>query len=98
MAASPLTVRMRPGTDRPGIGVLSNGPTANATRYDGIGGDALNATVAMPPAAERLASGVLAITIWACGTVSVGVPGTFNSGSSPDGKSCRASADFNWVD
>src|SRR5438093_5550344 len=93
----PFTVITRPGTESPVIGVDSNGPTANATRYEGIGGDVLNVTVAMPPCADRLASGVLASTIRSCGAVRVSVQGILNSGSSQQGNACRASVDSNWV-
>src|SRR5262245_31588742 len=93
----PLTVMILPGTDRPGIGVDSNGPAANATRYEGIGGEVLNDTSAIPSFSDRPDSGVFAITIRSLGTVRVSVQGILNSGSSKHGNAWRASSASNWV-
>ena len=70
---------------------VSNGPTANATRYDGNGGVAANRTRFLPsPAAAVSTTGMLPITSSASGTVSATSYGTLNAGSSKHGNARRA--------
>ena len=93
----PFTVTTRPGTDMPGIGTVSNGPTARASRYEGSGGVRLKTTVFDAPAGVSLSTGVLETARLAAGTMRVSWYGILNEGSSQQGKARRASVASNWV-
>src|SRR5262245_43240283 len=82
----------RPGTDNPGIGVVSSGPTAIATRYEGIGGERLNVTRRLRPEVVSEAIGMFETARCSFGTTSVTSQGILNSGSSQHGKASRALA------
>jgi hypothetical protein len=70
---------------------LSNGPTANATRYDGSGGVVANRTCLRPASiAASAAIGMLPTTAALLGTVSATSNGTLNAGSSKHGNARRA--------
>src|SRR6059036_3957293 len=46
---APLTVTTRPGTERPGMGTVSSGPTAIAIKYEGSGLVRANSTRVTAP-------------------------------------------------
>src|SRR4051812_1418502 len=88
---------MRPGTDKPGTGVNSKGPTASATRYEGIGGVRPNAIVLVAAAVVSSAAGALATAASAAGIASVTCHGILKAGSSQHGKAFRAWRSSNCV-
>ena len=78
--------------------LISNGPTPNATRYDGSGRVCRNRTSFIPsPAAVSFATGVLDTAVRVTGTRRVSSQGIFAAGSSTQGKARRASVSSNWV-
>src|SRR5262245_19262571 len=96
-APCPLGSTTRAGTDVPGIGTVSNGPTATARRYEGSGRVLRNTIVRFPAAVLELSSGVFAKAASDSGTTSVIVYGILNAGSSQHGNALRASTASNWV-
>src|SRR5436309_13873256 len=97
MARAPLTVTTRPGTERPGMGTVSGGPTAIAIKYEGSGLVRANSTRVTAPVRRWRAIGVLLTARSPAGTTSVMVQGILNSGSSQQGNASRASVSSNWV-
>src|SRR5262249_9169644 len=96
-ADAPCTVMTRPGTFMPAIGTVSKGPTAIATRYEGMGGVGWNVTTRLAPARDSVATGVVPPARPATGTRGVIRHGILNSGSSQQGNASRASVSSNWV-
>ena len=98
-APRPASARIRIGTPArvAPASTTANGPTANATRYDGSGGVAANRTTRVAPRASSLAIGAFDAATSAAGTSSVSVHGTFASGSSTHGKVRRAYSASCWV-
>ncbi len=76
----------------------SNSPTANATRYDGSGGERWNATSRHPGSAARsVSTGMFANARIDAGMVSVSFHVALRSGSSKQGRTRRASCGSNCV-
>ena len=77
---------------------MSNGPTPNATRYDGSGLVAANSTRFLPPGSGvSAACGEFATATSCAGTSSVSCHGTLLSGSSKHGNARRAYTASNCV-
>src|ERR1044071_989784 len=99
-AARWASVTMRTGVPRWVLpaSTNSNGPTPNATRYDGSGRVGANSTRFLPPGSgDDAVSGALATADSCAGTSSVSCHGTLLSGSSKHGNARRAYTASNWL-
>src|SRR6185436_2669398 len=99
-AARWASVTMRTGVPRLVLppSTNSNGPTPNATRYDGSGRVGANSTRFLSPSSGASeVCGALATATSCLGTSSVSFHGTLLSGSSKHGKPRRAYTASNWV-
>src|SRR5262245_29163032 len=88
----PFTVTTRVGIGMPGIGTVSSGPTAIATRYEGRGGVRLNAVSRAPSMVLSRSTGVLDTTRSDWGARTMIRQGILKDGSSKQGNALRASS------
>ena len=93
----PRVVMKRMGGSAVCPATTSNAPTANATRYVGIGAVVANVNAVLSPSGTRDVSDPFETASIPVGTVSATSYGVFHPGSSKRGNARRASAASNCV-